>query len=65
MTIDELVLSVQNGTIQMQDIAEAKERIEIETEGCVDVIQDNETQWHVRTEYQQKLALYRKTLNRL
>ena len=65
MRIEDVVLPIQNSTILMEEIPEVREMLENEIESCKDIIQDEETQLHSRLEFQSKLALYRKLLNRL
>lgn len=49
----------------MEDIPAARTLLENEIAACDDVIQDPETQFHIRAEYQQSRVQYLKLLNRL
>lgn len=65
MSLRETIAAVMDGTIEMQRIPDARNTIENEIADCEQIIQDIETEYHVRVEYQAKLKTYKKLLNRL
>lgn len=65
MTLQETINAIQGSTIKLEDIPAAKTMLENEIAACEDVIQDPETEFHVRAEYQNKLRTFKKLLNRI
>lgn len=65
MTLQETIIAIKKGTINIEDVHDAKTLLENEIMACDDVIQDGETEWHVRAEYQEKRKFYNRLLNRL
>ena len=65
MTFAETILAIQNSTIRLEQIPEAKNLLENAIEECIDIVKDPETELHSRREFQANLTLYRKLLNRL
>jgi predicted DNA-binding protein YlxM (UPF0122 family) len=65
MSLQHIIESVSNSTILLQDIPAAKEALLNEIAACETVVQDPETQFHMREEYQSKLRLYTKLMHRL
>jgi hypothetical protein len=65
MTLQETITAIQDSSIKMEEIPAAKTMLENEIGACEDIIQDGETEFHVRSEYQAKLKLYKKLKNRL
>jgi hypothetical protein len=65
MTLQEIIKTVSNSTILLEDVPAAKERLLNEIAACEMVVQDDETQFHIRQEYQKNLRLYTKLLHRL
>ena len=65
MTLQNIIETVSNNTILLEDVPAAKERLLNEIAACEMVVQDDETQFHIRQEYQKNLRLYTKLLHRL
>jgi hypothetical protein len=65
MTLQKIIETVSNSTILLEDIPAAKDILLNEIAACQTVVQDNETQFHIRMEYQSYLRLYTKLLHRL
>lgn len=65
MTFEETILSIQKSTITLEEIPAAKFFLENAIEECNDILRDPETELYSRREFQEKLTLYRKLLNRL
>lgn len=65
MNFDEIILAIQKSTITLEQIPEAKNMLENAIEECADIVKDPETELYSRREFQEKLTLYRKLLNRL
>lgn len=65
MTLQETIKAINTSTIIVQDIPAAKSMLENEISACDDVIQDQETEPHVRQEYQNLRKTYLKCLNRI
>jgi hypothetical protein len=65
MTLQETIIAINKGTINIEDVPDAKTLLENEIMACDDVIQDGETEWHMRREYQEKRKFYNRLLNRL
>lgn len=65
MTLQETINAITDSSIKLEQIPAAKTMLENEIAACEDVIQDHETEFHVRAEYQNKLRTYKKLLNRI
>jgi hypothetical protein len=65
MTLQNIIETISNSTILLEDVPAAKERLLNEIAACEMVVQDDETQFHIRREYQESLKLYTKLLHRL
>ena len=65
MTLYDTILEIQKGTIRLEHIKDARNMLYNEIDDCENIIKDIETEPHVRREFQDKLTLYRKLLNRL
>ena len=65
MTLQEIIETVSNSTILLEDVPAAMERLLNEIAACEMVVQDDETQFHIRQEYQKNLRWYTKLLHRL
>jgi hypothetical protein len=65
MTLEEIILAIQRGTIRLEQIPEARSVVENEIDACEVVLKDPETEAYGRNEYRAKLTLYKKILNRL
>jgi hypothetical protein len=65
MNLRETIAAIMDGTIEMQHVPDARNMVENEIADCEQIIQDIETEYHVRVEYQNKLRTYKKLLNRL
>lgn len=65
MTLQETLKAIMSSTIMLEEIPAAKTLLENEIAACDDVIQDQETEFHVRTEYQNMRRTYLKCLNRI
>jgi hypothetical protein len=65
MTLQNIIENISNSTILLEEIPAAKDILLNEIAACETVVQDDETQFHVRMEYQEKLRLYTKLLHRI
>ena len=65
MTLKQTIDAISDSSIKLEQIPAAKTMREKEIEACEDVIQDPETEFHVRAEYHQKLKTFKKLLNRI
>jgi len=65
MNIDYVVSAITKGSIRLEEVCEAKEMLNNEIMQCEDILQDQETELYSRREFQGKLTLYKKLLNRL
>lgn len=65
MNIDYVVSAITKGSIKLEEVRDAKEMLNNEIMQCEDILQDNETEVYSRREFQNKLSLYKKLLNRL
>jgi hypothetical protein len=65
MTLQETIKAINDSSIELADIPAAKTMLENEISACEDVIQDPETEFHMRAEYQHKLKTFKKMLNRI
>jgi hypothetical protein len=65
MTLQETINAIQDSTIMLEQISAAKTMLENEIAACEEIVQDSETEFHVRAEYQNKLRTYKKLLNRI
>ena len=65
MTLEETLKSINNSTIRLEEIPAAKTLLENEIAACDEVIQDPETEFHVRAEYRNMRISYLKCLNRV
>lgn len=65
MTLKQTIDAISDSSIKLEQIPAAKTMLENEIDACEDVIQDPETEFHVRAEYHQKLKTFKKLLNRI
>jgi hypothetical protein len=65
MTLEETINAIKASTIKLEEIPVAKTMLENEIYACESVIQDPETEFHMRAEYQNKLKTFKKLLNRI
>lgn len=65
MTLKQTIDAISDSSIMLEQIPAAKTMLENEIDACEDVIQDPETEFHVRAEYHQKLKTFKKLLNRI
>ena len=65
MTLQETMNAIADSSIKLEQIPAAKSTLENEIAACEVIIQDSETEWHIRAEYQNKLRTFKKLLNRI
>jgi hypothetical protein len=65
MKLIEIIRAINTGKIKIEQIANAKGELENEIAACVEVIQDKETEFHIREEYKTKLIVYTKLFNKI
>ena len=65
MTLEHIILAIQQSTIKLEQITEARNVLENEIDACEVILQDPETETYSRNEFRDKMNLYKKLLNRL
>ncbi|MCP9765165.1 hypothetical protein [Lacihabitans soyangensis] len=65
MNLQETIDAINDSSIKLEQIPDAKTLLENEIAACEDVIQDPETEFHMRAEYHQKMKTFKKLLNRI